>query len=94
MREDAGGAEIMTIPGMEWLKYCFSKTIVRRALSTAMVVGVVLTAINYGEAILRGTLTSAQWIRMLLTFCVPYFVSTYSSVRTVFDINKQSSKTR
>jgi hypothetical protein len=76
----------------EWLKLCRSKSVARRALSTALIVGIVLTAINYGDAILRGAITRAQCIRMMLTFCVPYFVSTYSSVRAIQEIHSESSE--
>jgi hypothetical protein len=75
-------------PPADRLTLCFSKSVSRRALSTALVVGILLTAINYGEAILRGTMTPAQWIRMVLTFFVPYGVSTYSSVRAILDLKR------
>jgi hypothetical protein len=91
-REDAGRTEIMTIPMTEWLKLCFSKSVARRALSTALIVGIVLTAINYGDAILQGMVTPAQWIRMMLTFCVPYCVSTYSSVRAILEMKSNLKK--
>jgi hypothetical protein len=43
-------------------------------------VGVALATINYTDRWLAGSLTSADWLKMALTFLVPYSVSTYSSV--------------
>ncbi len=69
-----------------WLKLCFSKSVVSRAGRTAIVVGIILIAINYGDAILQGSLSPAQAFRMVLTFFVPYCVSTYSSVSAILQV--------
>ncbi|MBA4399049.1 MAG: hypothetical protein D9V45_05895 [Chloroflexi bacterium] len=68
-----------------WLKLAFSKWIVHRAGFTALFVGIVLSSINYGDSILNGTVTHAQILRMVLSFFVPYCVSTFSSVSAVLD---------
>ncbi len=68
-----------------WLKLAFSKWIVHRAGFTALFVGIVLSAINYGDSILNGTVTHAQILRMVFSFFVPYCVSTFSSVSAVLD---------
>ena len=54
--------------------------IVRRALMTALVVGTLLIAINYGDLLLEEKITMLQLLKMTLTVFVPYAVSTYSSV--------------
>lgn len=54
--------------------------VVRRALGYAVGVGAVLVAINHGDAIWRGDVSSATLVKILLTVCVPYCVSTASSV--------------
>jgi hypothetical protein len=71
---------------------CFSKNVMRRAFLTALVVGTILAVINYADSLLRGTITSAQVTRMLITFLVPYFVSTYSSVSTILSMDQKSSR--
>jgi hypothetical protein len=76
----------------KWIKVCFSKEVVFRALITALVVGSILAVINYGESLLHRTITSEQIARMLLTFLVPYCVSTYSSVSTVRSMERSSSR--
>ena len=58
-------------------------SVMRRAAKIALVVGVVLAAINHGDRILSGTLDSGGVFKILLTFCVPYCVSTYSSVLAI-----------
>lgn len=58
-------------------------SVVKRAAKIAMIVGVILAAINHGDAILAGALTSSDAIKILVTFCVPYCVSTYSSVLAI-----------
>jgi len=68
---------------LDWLKLCTAPCVIRRALLTALVVGLILTAINYGDAILTGQLSQAQALRMVLTFFVPYCVSTYSSASAI-----------
>lgn len=50
----------------------------RRSLAVALVVGVVLNLINQGDALFAGR--RLDWLKILLTFAVPYFVSTYGAV--------------
>jgi hypothetical protein len=60
--------------------------VVRRALGFALVVGAVLVGIHYGDALLgQRTLSASDWLKMGLTVCVPYVVSTLSSVAAIRD---------
>ena len=60
--------------------------VVRRALGFALVVGAVLVGINYGDALLgQRALSASDWLKMGLTVCVPYVVSTLSSVAAIRD---------
>jgi hypothetical protein len=72
---DAAGATVLAI--------AFERRVVRRALAFAAVVGSVLVAINHGDAVLAGSFTSAQILKIGLTVLVPYVVSTWSSVLAV-----------
>ena len=54
-----------------------------RAAKTAVFVGVILIAINHGDALLAGNIDPARLAKMLLTFVVPYSVSTYASVKAI-----------
>jgi len=54
-----------------------------RALKMASIVGIILAAINHGDYILLGTMTFTNWIKVLITFCVPFCVSTISSALAI-----------
>ncbi len=49
----------------------------RKAFLTALVVGSILTIINHGDSILRGSYPPP--LKVLLTFCVPYCVTTWGA---------------
>ena len=49
----------------------------KKAFLTALVVGTILTTINHGDTMLDG-LTPPVW-KMLLTYCVPYCVTTWGA---------------
>lgn len=68
------------------LMLALQRSVVRRACKYAVIVGAVLIAINHGDAILRGDLPSARWLRMGLTVLVPCVVSTLSSVGATRDL--------
>lgn len=51
-----------------------------RALRVALVVGVVLFLINQLDVVLRGGATPLVVAKIVLTFAVPYAVSTYSAL--------------
>lgn len=52
------------------------RPVLRRALLTALLVGSVLTAINQGDHLLHGEVTRGMALKMALTYCVPFAVST------------------
>jgi hypothetical protein len=60
-----------------------SGPVVRRGLKFALIVGTVLVTINHGDAIVRGDMTPARWLKAGLTVLVPYCVSVISSVLAV-----------
>ena len=63
-----------------------------RGLKFAIVVGPILIAINHGDAILAGELESASYVKMGLTFMVPYAVSCFSSVGAVLSHDTSPSE--
>ena len=60
----------------------FRRDIHLRAFKVAIVVGCILTTINHGDVIFAHAMTTSSWLKVLLTFCVPYCVSWYSAVKT------------
>jgi len=64
---------------------CFLKQTVRRALRIALMVGTALVLINQWEALLGDAVLS--WPKLVLTYCVPYLVSSYSTAAHISDPN-------
>lgn len=58
-----------------------SREVVRPALRTALVVGTVLNLINQGDALLGPAHVAIG--KMVVTYCVPYCVSTYTATRVM-----------
>ena len=54
-----------------------------RAFKMASIVGIVLAIINHGDHILLETMTFNNWIKIMITFFVPFCVSTISSVLAI-----------
>ncbi len=52
----------------------------RRAAIMAAIVGCMIAVINHGNHIWAGTMSPVGWIKVGVTFLVPYTVSTISSV--------------
>jgi hypothetical protein len=65
----------MTSQTREALRYCLQRRHLRRTARIALVVGVVLTAINQLDVILRGDATATTWVKCGLNFVVPFIVS-------------------
>ena len=59
---------------------------VRRALKVSAIVGTALVAINQGDLILAGH-WPPLW-KLLLTYLVPYSVSSYSTAALLRDLNR------
>ena len=55
----------------------------KRALKVAFVVGSILAVINHGDALLSGAATVTVWVKIVLTFLVPYCVATFASVQAI-----------
>ncbi|MBI9069090.1 MAG: nitrate/nitrite transporter NrtS [Salinivirgaceae bacterium] len=63
-----------------FFKLAIDSKVVNRSKNVALIVGIVLNAINQWEALFTLNLSGIDWVKFLLTFMVPYLVSTYSSV--------------
>jgi hypothetical protein len=61
----------------------------RRSVLVAVVVGAILNLINQGDAFLAGR--SIDWVKIVLTFAVPYCVSTYGAVSYHLRVSRHSS---
>ena len=66
-----------------FLNLALRKSVIRRAIKIALIVGCLLALINHGDRIIFQDMKSVDWVKILLTFCVPYCVSTISSVLAI-----------
>ena len=64
---------------VERICHCaFSEGVPRRSLIVALIVGTILNLINQGDALVTGM--PLDLTKLLLTYLVPYCVSTYGAV--------------
>jgi hypothetical protein len=75
-----------------FLHYWFIKETVLRACKVAAIVGPILTMINQYDVLLHGNLSLHLFMKILLTFMVPYSVSSFSSARAYMDREALSSR--
>ena len=68
---------------LPWYHHALSRSTVQRSLIVAAIVGSVLALINHGDAIMIGLMTPDRWLRIGLTYLVPYVVATYGVVSAV-----------
>ncbi|NQV44736.1 MAG: nitrate/nitrite transporter NrtS [Rhodospirillales bacterium] len=62
----------------KWIQLATSRSIVRRSVFVSMIVGTLLLIINQGDVMLGGA--APDLVKTILTYLVPYCVSTYASV--------------
>jgi hypothetical protein len=55
---------------------------VATSVKVALIVGSILALINYGDRIvLHGDMRALDWLKLAVTYCVPYCVATYGAAR-------------
>lgn len=70
-----------TTPG--FFELASSRKIMVPALKVSLLVGTLLAMINHGNAILQMDVDNQRLFQVILTYCVPYCVSTYSAVKAI-----------
>lgn len=68
---------------------CCSQTI-HKAVKIAIVVGTILNIINQGDFILNMMFESINYFKLILTYFVPFFVSTYTAININLSLNTGS----
>ncbi len=71
--------------------WCRRETVVR-AVKVAAIVGPILTVINQGDVLLSGQYTPHVFLKIILTFLVPYSVSSVSSALTYMEREQQEQR--
>ena len=56
------------------------RPMLRRSIIAAIVVGTILTVLNQGDIIFSGNWNGDLYWKVPLTYCVPFFVSTYGAL--------------
>ncbi|WP_076420803.1 nitrate/nitrite transporter NrtS [Colwellia sp. UCD-KL20] len=69
-----------------FISLAFSKQVMFRAIKVALLVGTLLALINHSEKILTMTLSGEDFIKIVLTYLVPYGVSTWSAVQAIKNV--------
>ena len=77
-----------------FLYHWFRRETVWRALKVAGIVGPVLTVINQYDLLLNLDFSPRLCFKVVLTFLVPYSVSSYSSARAYMDQERPPVKPR
>jgi len=75
----------------DWLKIAMRRDVVVRGLKVGVIVGTILTTVNQGDLILAGALDASSAWKILLTYLVPYCVSTYAGVSTIIAHNSAAA---
>ncbi len=72
-----------------WIETATRPDIVLRGVRVGLIVGTILVAINQGNRLLAGEWSMEIFLKILMTYLVPYCVSTYASVSAI--LAQQSS---
>ena len=66
-----------------WLSFALRRDVVARSTRVALLVGTILALINHGGRLLAMDLDGEAALKILLTYLVPYCVSTWASVQAL-----------
>jgi hypothetical protein len=66
-----------------WLQLSLQPDIAGRGLKVALIFGTILTAINQGDVLAGSPITLGILTKILLNYCVPYFVSVYAELEVI-----------
>jgi hypothetical protein len=74
-----------------YLTLAVRPSIVLRGLKFSAIVGTILVLINHGDTLFTEGLSQTQVLQILLTYAVPYAVSSLSSIQSIIDQEHQVS---
>jgi hypothetical protein len=72
-----------------WLRAAGERSVLRRAVVSAVVVGVLLTLVNHGPQLAHGEASAGLIAQVALTVMVPFLVSCASSVAAVRELERR-----
>ncbi len=59
--------------------------VLKRSWRVALLIGTILIIINYFDRVLAGSLVTIDYFKMLMTYCVPFCVSTHASISAIIE---------
>ena len=74
-----------------WLETAMRPEVFRRSRRVALRVGTILIGINYFDRIFAGTIQPIDYAKMMMTYCVPFCVSTHASVSAILEKEKPNA---
>ena len=74
-----------------WLSLALRRDIVLRSIKVGLLVGTILVLINYFDKFSGSQFNRIDILKILLTYTVPYCVSTYASVSSIITSRKGHS---
>jgi len=69
----------------DWLEAALRRDVVRRSLRVSLTVGTILVLVNFYDRIPGGPFGGRELLKALLTYLVPYCVSTWVSVGMILE---------
>jgi hypothetical protein len=66
--------------GSTWIATATRRDVVRRSIRVAALVGTLLVVINQGDRLIDREMRPRDWVKIALTYLVPFCVSTHASV--------------
>ncbi len=66
-----------------WWTIAFRPEVIKRSAQTSLIVGTLLAFINHGDALLALNMPLERIVKMILTYLVPYVVSTSASIGAI-----------
>jgi len=81
----------MSVPVKEnWLHTAMRPEVMRRSRRLALLVGTILILVNYADRVVTGAIVPMDYVKMLMTYFVPYGVTTYASVSAIRDHGRET----
>jgi len=75
-----------------FFQFAMERGTVITSVKVALVVGTILALINYGDRIfLRCDMRAGDWVKLAVTYLVPYCVATYGAARYAVNHAKDKS---
>lgn len=80
---------LTAVMGLSFGQALIAPVTMKRAAKVGLIVGTILILINQGDLLLAG-IVPPVW-KLLLTYCVPYSVSSYSTAAFIADLSRTNA---